>query len=260
MAAPDLPPPPDHGAVARALAVHLHPRLVAPEAMADCVALVIDNLRASTTIAAALNADAASVRPVLTVEEALALRSRLGGAPLLGGERGGSLVEGFDLDNSPTRYTPQRCRGREVIFTTTNGTAALLHAARASRIIVASLANLSVVTRAVANDDRPIHVLCAGTRDEIGLDDCLPAGAFVERLVAAGRALVQDDSARLCLRAWREASGSPGALLEAMRDTRGGRNLLKLGMDADVAFCATIDALPVVPVFDPATGLITLAP
>ncbi|MEZ6233233.1 MAG: 2-phosphosulfolactate phosphatase [Phycisphaerales bacterium] len=260
MPAPDLAPPPEFARVARPLSVHMLPRSVEPAALAGAVVLVIDNLRASVTIAAALHAGARAVRPTLTVEDALLAKSQADPShppPLLGGERGGTRIEGFDLDNSPMRYTPERCSGRDVIFTTTNGTAALLHASLAARVLVASLANLSAVVAAVADDPRPVHVLCAGTRDEVSLDDCLPAGAFVDRLLAAGRALTQDDSARLCLRAWREASATPESLHAAMRDSRGGRNLLRLSLDADVAFCATPDTLPVVPVFDSATGLIT---
>lgn len=263
MSAPDLPPPPDLGPIHNSLAVHLHPRLVTPEQLAGSITLVIDNLRASVTIAAALLAGVQTIRPVLTVEDALAHRAQSIASsptslpPLLGGERGGRLVPGFDLDNAPASYTPHRCQGRHLIFTTTNGTAALLHARHASRILVASLANLSAIAGAVAADPRPVHILCAGTRDEISLDDCLPAGALVQRLLAAGRNLVQDDSARLCLRAWLDASRTPDSLTAAMRDTRGGRNLVKIGMHTDVDFCSQIDTLPVVPVFDPATGHIT---
>lgn len=265
MSAPDLPPPPDFGPLHNPLAVHLHPRLVTPEQLAGSITLVIDNLRASVTIAAALLAGVQSIRPVLTVEDAQAHKAHAMAShpdslpPLLGGERGGRLVPGFDLDNSPASYTPHRCQDRHLIFTTTNGTAALLHARQASLILVASLANLSTIAAAVAADPRPVHILCAGTRDEISLDDCLPAGALVERLLAAGRNLVQDDSARLCLRAWLDASRTPEALTAAMRDTRGGRNLLNLNMHADVDFCARPDTLPVVPVFNPTTGLITRA-
>ena len=122
---------------------------------------------------------------------------------------------------------------------------------------MSSLANLSALAASVAGDPRPIHILCAGTRDEISLDDCLPAGALVERLLASGRTLVQDDSGRLCLRAWQEASRTPATLAAAMRDTRGGRNLIKIGMEADVDFCSRVDTLPVVPVFDPNSALVT---
>lgn len=265
MPAPDLPPPPSYAVTQRPLAVHFHPRLVAPESLTDAVVIVIDNLRATVTIAAALANGAKVVVPTLSVEDAHSAKDRLiqQGLPssdlLLGGERGGVLIPGFDLDNSPTRYTRDRVAGKTIIFTTTNGTAALLHAGRAASIIAGSFSNLTAVARAFATDPRPVHILCAGTRDEIGLDDVLPAGAFTERFLGAGRRLISDDSGRVALHAYRGALRSEAGLLDAMRTSRGGRNLAAQGLGSDIEFCTRLDALPVVPVFDPALGEIRLA-
>jgi 2-phosphosulfolactate phosphatase len=261
----------------RLLLVHLLPRLVDPRAFVGGVAVVIDNLRAGVTIAAALHAGATRVVPTLTIDDALAQRprgvspgpsasspdvrsdeeagrsrSRLvqeGPPPLLGGERGGVLIPGFDLDNSPASYGPGRLAGRELIFTTTNGTAALLHASRAERVLVGSLANITAVCRLVAADPRPVHLLCAGTGGLVSLDDCLPAGAMLDRLLAAGRTLAGDDSAQLCLHAWRSVSERPDNLLRAMLASHGGRNLERLGLARDVEFCSRLDTLPVTPEF-----------
>lgn len=261
MPAPDLPPPPTHTITERPLHVHLHPRLTTPNDFAGGVVIVIDALRASVTITAAIAHGATCVIPTLSVEDALAARDAMAATShtpiLLGGERGGVRIEGFDLDNSPLAYTPQRVRDRVVVFTTTNGTAALLHARHAASIFVGSFANLNAVTDAVAHDPRPVHILCAGTRDLISEDDILPAGAMVERLIGMGRQLVADDSGRLAVHAWRGALGSPGGVVEAMRQSRGGRNLASIGLGADVDYCATLNTLGVVPVFDPASGRIT---
>lgn len=270
----DVPPPPEPGEGVRSLRVHVHPSRVEAGALAGGVVIVIDALRASVTITAALANGAARVVPALSVEEARGLAEQLGrhlphredAAPppqarrgiLLGGERGGVLIEGFDLDNSPQNYSRERVAGRTVVFTTTNGTAALLHARQAARVLVGSFANLSAVCDGVAGDARPVHILCAGTRDEIGVDDCLPAGAMVERLVAAGRTLLSDDSARLCRLAWAGACALPGGIPQAMRESRGGRNLVRIGLGHEVDSCATLDTLGVVPEFDAARGEIRL--
>lgn len=257
MPAPDLPPPPKHDARERPLYVHLHTKLVTPERLVGGVVIVIDALRASVTIVAALHAGAPFVVPTLTVEDAHAAARALAPARvLLGGERGGVLIPGFDLDNSPHSYTRERLAGRPVVFTTTNGTAALLQARAASLILVGSFANLSAVCDAVALDPRPVHILCCGTRDEISMDDCLPAGAMARRLTAAGRRLVSDDSGRMCLLAYLGTMASPTGLVEAMRASRGGRNLANIGLGSDVDFCARFDTLPVLPSFDPASGRI----
>lgn len=284
MPAPDLTPPPEFDTPARALHVHLHVRFVTPEALAGGVVIVIDQLRASVTIAAALGAGASAVVPALTVGEARQIAASLiaagvptqtpsapGGRPapsppphrgrgvLLGGERGGVKIEGFDLGNSPSEYTPDRVADRTIVFTTSNGTAALLHARQAARVLVGSLANVSGVCRAVAEDARPVHILCCGTRGEVSLDDVLAAGALVERLVALGRGLMSDDSGRVALRVWRGAVATPGGVLRALAESRGGRNLERQGLGSDVAVCARVDSLPVVPEFDPRTGRVTRA-
>lgn len=262
MPAPDLPPAPQHHPKERALAVHLLARLYKPEAFSGCVAIVVDALRASTTITQALAAGATRVYPTLTVDEARALKTRADlREAVLGGERGGVRIEGFDLGNSPLEYTRERVGGRPVVFTTTNGTAALLHAARAARVLVGSLSNLSALCGAVAKEPRPVHILCAGTRDEVSLDDCLPAGAMVELLLGAGRHLVADDSGQLCLRAWRgAAAGGAGGIIEAMKTSRGGRGLVTMGFGADVEFCATRDTTGVIPAYDAEHGAISAWP
>jgi 2-phosphosulfolactate phosphatase len=255
MSAPDVPAAPVHTITERPLAVHLTPARVEPEALRDGVVIVIDALRASVTITAALQAGAAKVMPVLTVGDAMAVAEELEpGSFLLGGERGGKSIEGFDLDNSPASYTADRVARKTIVFTTTNGTSALLHADLADMIVVGSLANLSAVCEAVAHEPRAVHILCAGTRDEVSLDDCIPAGAMVERLVAAGRQLVADDSARLCAMAYHGAQLSGAGLAGAMKQSRGGRNLIRIGHESDVEFCCQVDWTKIVPIFDAGTG------
>lgn len=244
------------------IAVHLLPRLADPDSLAGGVVIVIDQLRASSTIAAALAAGAMWVRPALTIEEAreqAALMSRGMPTPgtarvLLGGERQGLRIEGFDLANSPSEYTREKVTSRGIVFTTTNGTAALLHAARASRIIVGCLANLDAVVRAVASDPRPVHVLCAGTHGLISLEDVLAAGAFVESVIHEGRSVVEDDSALIAVESWRRVRAA--GIVGALRTSLGGRNLTAIGLDADVQWCAQVSIIDLVPVFDAATGLI----
>lgn len=223
---------------------------------------MIDALRASVTISAALASGARAVFPVLTVEDALAAASRMqqSGADrkqiVLGGERGGVLIPGFDLDNSPLAYTPQRVLEKAVIFTTANGTSTLIHAHGAAEIYIGALTNLSAVCGAIASDTREVHIICSGTRGEISLDDCLAAGAIVERLLEAGRELGSDDSGLVCLRLWQDAKRS--GISGAMRESRGGRNLVRLGFDADIELCSTVDAVNVLPRYDEKAGSITL--
>ena len=130
------------------------------------IAVVIDVIRASTTITTALAEGAASVVPVATVDAARGRRQQLGGNTLLGGERGGVRIEGFDLGNSPREYTRQRVGGHDIVFTTTNGTAALAACDGAAVILIGSLVNRTAVAaaaRAAATQlGAAVHLVCAG--------------------------------------------------------------------------------------------------
>src|SRR5262249_25946216 len=130
----------------RDVLVHLLPSLAVPGRLNGGIAVVIDVLRASTTIIHALAAGCTCVRPCAEVEEAreLAGEMRVGRA-LLGGERDGLRLPGFDLGNSPSEYTAKLCRGNTLVLTTTNGTRALLRAAEADRVLVAGFVNYSAV-------------------------------------------------------------------------------------------------------------------
>ncbi|MBX3388523.1 MAG: 2-phosphosulfolactate phosphatase [Phycisphaeraceae bacterium] len=262
MPAPDLGPPASFPHRERPLSVHLLPGLVAQSSLAGSIVIMIDALRASVTIAAALASGARAVYPVLTVDDALVAAEKMihSGIPkediILGGERGGVLIPGFDLDNSPLAYTADRVRDKAVVFTTANGTSTLLHAREASIVLVGALTNVDAVCRAVATDPRDVHIICSGTRGEISLDDCIAAGAMVDRLRDAGRELGSDDSGQVCLRNWHEAART--GILDAMRVSRGGRNLVKLGFEADIEFCSRVDGVPVLPRYDAQSGTITL--
>jgi 2-phosphosulfolactate phosphatase len=242
--------------------VHLHADRVAPEALAGGVVVVIDAIRASVTIAKALREGAAAIVPVLTAEDARAKADALRGAGervLLGGERGGVLIEGFDLDNSPFSYTRERVAGRTIVFTTSNGTAGLLHSRHAAKVIVGSFVNLTRVCEAVAGEARPVHIVACGTRSDISLDDVLVAGAMTRLLHVAGRGTPSDDSWQVASHLWHHISkGGQDAIVDAMCASRGGRNMVTLGLRRDVELCSAIDAVAVLPVFDAASGRITL--
>jgi 2-phosphosulfolactate phosphatase len=226
--------------------VHNLPRQIAPEELAGSTVVVIDLLRATSTICQALAAGAAGVVPFLEIEEALAAAKDRANV-VLGGERHGKLIDGFDLGNSPSEYTPESVGGRRVFITTTNGTRALDHARDARRVLTGSFLNLSALVESLRNDAR-VDILCAGTDGVESREDILAAGAIVEKLVAEERGNWKVDArAGEALAEW-QARGA--VLAVELRDTPGGRNLLEIGMDHDLVDCARIDALTVVPVLD----------
>lgn len=223
------------------------------------IAVVIDVLRASTTIATALAHGAAAVRPVAGIEEARGLAAVLGAGTLLGGERGGVRIPGFDLGNSPLEYTPDRVAGKTIVITTTNGTAAL-HACREAReILVGALVNRTAVAdevRRLAGDSVPVHLVCAGTDGEITAEDVLAAGAILDA-AAAGSVEALDESAREAVAFFRRVAAAvdvQSGLVAEFRRSPGGSNLVDLGMEADLPVAAAIDSLAVVPRLDRASG------
>src|SRR5438132_2277143 len=170
----------------RDVQVHLLPGLIAPGRLAGGLAVVVDVLRATTTIIHALAAGCTAVRPCAEVEEARALAGQMrAGRVLLGGERGGLPLPGFDLGNSPHEYTAKLCHGNTLVLTTSNGTRALLRAAEAERTILAAFVNYSSVCEQLRHEARPIHIICAGTEGEVSLEDTLLAGALVDDLCEA---------------------------------------------------------------------------
>jgi 2-phosphosulfolactate phosphatase len=248
------------------LAVHLVPRLVDPGELTDSTTIVIDLLRASTTICHALAAGADCVMPFVEIEETMAAAREFGrDNVLLGGERGGLLIDGFDLGNSPAEYSPEVVRGRRILFTTTNGARALHHARQARHIYVGAAVNCSAVA-ATARGTHAVHILCAGTADEITREDILAAGAIVEGILAdnAPGALPYelDQQATDARQQWQaivaDARASRIALVDRfadeLHDTIGGRNLIATNQAADIALCANLDARTIVPEFNPTTN------
>jgi 2-phosphosulfolactate phosphatase len=252
------------------LNVHFLPSHVDASAFAGSVAIVIDLLRASSTICQALASGATCVVPLQEVDEV----KRAAGAfnrreVVLGGERLGRIIEGFDLGNSPLEYTPEAIGGRRVLFTTTNGTRALHHARLAKRILIGCALNRRAVVEAVAAEPR-IDVLCAGTDGQVTGEDTLAAGAIVHSLMdpepradaATTLYYKLNEGAQSALARWQRLVkesqenriSTAAQLAQQMRDTPGGRNLLETGQEADLPACAQLDRLAVVPELNYHTG------
>lgn len=241
-------------------------------AVAGGIAVVIDVLRASTTMATALAEGASAVLPVRDVAEARGRAAALGPPAITGGERGGRRIDGFDLGNSPREYGRDRVAGRTVVFTTTNGTAAIDACRDAREVIVGAIVNRTAAAAAarrlaLAAGVADVHLVCAGTDGLETREDLLGAGAILDAagigadddLDADARAALADFRGVVAARqAGGDAApgGAPAALVRAFRTAAGGRNLVALGMDADLVAAALIDGIVTVPRLDRASGLL----
>lgn len=244
----------------RSLSVHLLPGFVHPDKLAGRTCVVIDVLRATTTITYALGLGASEVVPCLEVDDARRIASGMArGSYLLGGERGGRKIEGFDMGNSPAEYLPDRVAGKSLVFTTTNGTRALLHCAAGRVVLLAAFVNLAAVVRTL-HSAVDVDIVCAGTDGEITEEDTLLAGAIVNQLHPEHHTAV-NDAARWAWQQWHELLDRFGVveqvkLWDALRNSRGGRNLVELGFDSDIEDAAMIDEFQIVPRFDGFIGKI----
>lgn len=208
--------------------------------------VVVDVLRATSSIVHALVNGARRVIPVATTEDAARRAGELGrDAVLLCGERDCQLIRGFDLGNSPEEFTPERVRGRTLVMTTTNGTPALLASAGSAECLVGALVNARAVAARIDAAGRDALVVCSGREGRFAYEDAFCAGVILKEVRRLRSGITSDDAGRAAERLVGRAE--PRTVLRA---TAAARRLLELGMDRDVDFCAQLHLHDAVPVFD----------
>ena len=222
---------------------------VVPAELAGVTALVIDVLRASTTIITALTNGCDAIVPVADPAEARrrALATQNGGA-LVAGERQGEPIPGFDLSNSPVEFQSPRVRGKTVYFTTSNGTRALLVARAADAIGVMALVNVTAAAAWAVDAGRDVVILCAGSHGRHSLEDWTCGGLAVDRILAAVPTAVLTDAARDALETGRRYAAEVGRL---KHDAPWARKLIAAGRSADVDACLRLDTTTLVPRYVP---------
>lgn len=208
---------------------------------------VIDVLRATSTIITAIANGCIGLLPVGSPATARKEADRLAEKkPLLGGERRGLKIQGFDLGNNPTEYTPQTVAGRTIIFCTTNGTRALLRAAEACLILVTAFLNVSAVVDRISQEtDLDWMIFCAGSRARFSWEDFTCAGIILQELELKEVTMEMGDGARAARELVRKTAGrGPGLLLGSHASYLRG-----LGLGGGVDFCASLDVFNLVPTY-----------
>jgi 2-phosphosulfolactate phosphatase len=216
--------------------VHVHVAFVPAEEASAPVGIVVDVVRATSSIAQALAAGYERVLCCREIDEANSLRAELGDEAVVGGERNGVVVEGFDVGASPREFAAGP-RARTLILSTTNGTASILTAAaRCETVLLGSLLNLRAVASSAHETGDDVAIFCAGFKGTFALDDAYCAGRFVQELGGDG-----SDAA---VAADRIARAFPSALEGLNARTYG-----PPGLEADIEFCAQVNLLDTVPRF-----------
>lgn len=223
------------------LEVCLTPALIDLYAIENSIVVVIDILRATSSIVYGIDNGAEAIIPVMEVEDCLKYAKD---GFLLAAERNGEVVEGYDFGNSPFSYTPEKVGGKTVVLTTTNGTKALhLARKRAHQVVIGSFLNLQSLCDWLRGQDKNVLLLCAGWKDQFNLEDTLFAGAVVNELRQDFTHF--DDASVAAEDLYLLAKND---LRNYLRKSSHSNRLIQLNIEEDVKFCLELNRCKAIPV------------
>ncbi len=210
--------------------------------------IVVDVLRATTCMICALNGGADKIVPTVDAGDAVAIAGRLGQREcVLGGERGGIKISGFDLGNSPKEYLGRAVKNKTVIVSTTNGTGAIHSVRSADMVMLGAMINRTAVAKAAAARGDDVLIVCAGTEHQPSADDLCTAGAIIDAMHYYADFAEGDlsDMALICEKLYADMRDGSFDIKKTFHCAR----LLRLGFEEDVDFCFEEDATDTVPVY-----------
>ena len=211
-------------------------------------AVVIDVLRASSTIITALSSGAKEIIPVASVEFAVNVSGGMfGGQTLLGGERNTIKIEGFALGNSPFEYSRTDVEDKFIVFYSTNGSRAIVKSKFADNSFICSFNNLSSVARYLVKLNQDVEILCAGNNNLFSLEDSVCAGMLVGELKKRKKSAEVSDSSAAAYALFEKFGND---IFEMLKNTEHGKKLLENGFEKDVEFCGKYNSTKSIPCFD----------
>jgi 2-phosphosulfolactate phosphatase len=230
--------------------VFFGPHELVPADITNRVVAVVDVLRASTSIVAALASGARAVIPLASSEEVVSRANLLARSEVkLAGERKMQPIPGFDMGNSPREFTKEAVEGKTILMSTTNGTSAVLATQGARDVVIASYVNFSAVLsmlRAALRGGADVAILCAGQEKRFALEDSACAGLFVQHITAKNDKAEINDAAQAAMLIDKKFGSN---LKRLLRMSAHGTALAEAGFADDLTICGELDAHPVVPVF-----------
>lgn len=208
------------------------------------IIVVIDVLRATSAICAAFDNGVKELIPVSTIEEAREYQKQ---GYLVGAERKGQIVEGFDFGNSPYSYMKDEVKGQTVVLSTTNGTKSINIAKDAGKVVIGSLSNLSTLNKWLEEQNKNILCLCSGWQNKFNLEDTICAGAILDHLLATGNFHSEEDSSIAAKYLYLSAKDNILGYLKASSHRRRLRNL---NLNEDIKYCLTPNTTEVIPILE----------
>ncbi len=209
--------------------------------------IVIDVLRASSTIITALSNGAKEVVPVGTVEFAVKVSGGIfGGQTLLGGERNTKKIEGFALGNSPSEYTKEIVSGKSIVFYSTNGSRAIVKAKYSSNLFICSFNNLNALANHLKKMGEDVIVLCSGNNNLFNLEDSVCAGMLISELTASNKNAELTDSSIGAMTLFKSFGKN---IFKMLSETDHGKLLIDNGFKDDLKGCAELNSSEVIPYY-----------
>lgn len=216
----------------------------------DAIVVVVDVLRATSSICAAFAAGVSKIIPVKTKDEALAYKQK---GYLVAAERNGLVLDFADFGNSPYNFSAENVGGKEVVYSTTNGTKTIQIAAQSKAVVIGAFSNISVLSDWLIQQHAPIIILCAGWKNKYNIEDSVFAGALTQKLLDSKQFETECDSAVSALLMWQQHAQNLSALIDQCAQRE---RLRKNNLDDCIDFCLTPDTCNVIPLFN-GTALIS---
>lgn len=210
----------------------------------DAIVVVVDVLRATSSICVAFANGADHVIPVKTIEESLAYKES---GYIIAAERNGEMIEGFDCGNSPFSYMGDKIKGSKIAVTTTNGTQAINAAKKAHKVVIGSFLNLDLLAKWLIEQNKNVICLCAGWKNKFNMEDTLFAGALVALLRAAPGFECFCDSSIAAEHLYNLARKD---LVGFLSNSSHRKRLARLNIEKDVEYCLTLNQANVIPVLE----------
>ena len=206
--------------------------------------IVVDVFRASATMCMMLNNGASAIIPVSNSELAKEYKSK---GFLVGAERNTKKCEFADFGNSPFDYTPEKVSGKEIVFTTTNGTRAIDVASDSKELLIGTFPNIDAVVDKCLSSAERVVILCAGWNNRISIEDTIFGGALAEKLLRKANIKLDSDAIRMTYELWLRVKDN---LEEYLKVSDHYQRLINNSADGDIDFCITQNSISIVPVYN----------